>query len=304
MSWVAGSSLPTITTTMTMSDPVPIVASLWGTLTGPLGDPLTRRALLEVCLIGITSGAVGCWTVLYGLSYSSESLSHSLLPGLVVATLAGAPLLLGGAAGIVVAALAIALVARVPAITNDTAVAIVVTTMFGLGALLALSPSSPPGIQDLLFGDILGVSNADLLFAAGAAVAALGALRLLHGQLLAVGFDRDGARALGASPALAETALLILIALAVLIGVQGLGNLLVVAVLVGPAATARLICTRLLPMMGVAAGVAILGGAIGLYVSYYAGTAAGASVAGALVALFLLTAIASATSGRSAEVVL
>jgi len=164
------------------------------------------------------------------------------------------------------------------------------------------SPSSPPGIQDLLFGDILGVSNADLLFAAGAAVAALGALRLLHGQLLAVGFDRDGARALGASPALAETALLILIALAVLIGVQGLGNLLVVAVLIGPAATARLICTRLLPMMGVAAGVAILGGAIGLYVSYYAGTAAGASVAGALVALFLLTAIASATSGRSAEV--
>ena len=289
---------------MTMTDPVPIVASLWGNLTGPLGDPLTRRALLELCLIGVTSGAVGCWTVLYGLSYSSESLSHSLLPGLVVATLAGAPLLLGGAAGIVVAALAIALVARVPAIANDTAVAIVVTTMFGLGALLALSPSSPPGIQDLLFGDILGVSNADLLFAAGAAVAALGALRLLHGQLLAVGFDRDGARALGASPALAETALLILIALAVLIGVQGLGNLLVVAVLVGPAATARLICTRLLPMMGVAAAVAILGGAIGLYVSYYAGTAAGASVAGALVALFLLTAIASATSGRSAEVAL
>jgi ABC-type Mn2+/Zn2+ transport system permease subunit len=289
---------------MTMTDPVPIVASLWGNLTGPLGDPLTRRALLEVCLIGVTSGAVGCWTVLYGLSYSSESLSHSLLPGLVVATLAGAPLLLGGAAGIVVAALAIALVARVPAIANDTAVAIVVTTMFGLGALLALSPSSPPGIQDLLFGDILGVSNADLLFAAGAAVAALGALRLLHGQLLAVGFDRDGARALGASPALAETALLMLIALAVLIGVQGLGNLLVVGVLIGPAATARLICTRLLPMMGIAAGVAILGGAIGLYVSYYAGTAAGASVAGALVVLFLLTAIASATSGRSAEVVL
>jgi ABC-type Mn2+/Zn2+ transport system permease subunit len=289
---------------MTMTDPGPIVASLWGTLTGPLGDPLTRRALLEVCLIGITSGAVGCWTVLYGLSYSSESLSHSLLPGLVVATLAGAPLLLGGAAGIVVAALAIALVARVPAITNDTAVAIVVTTMFGLGALLALSPSSPPGIQDLLFGDILGVSDADLLFAGGAAVAALGALRLLHGQLLAVGFDRDGAQALGASPALAETALLILIALAVLIGVQGLGNLLVVAVLVGPAATARLICTRLLPMMGVAAGVAMLGGAIGLYVSYYAGTAAGASVAGALVALFLLTASVSAASGRSAEVAL
>jgi ABC-type Mn2+/Zn2+ transport system permease subunit len=287
-----------------MNEPVSMVASLWGSLTDPLADPLTRRALLEVCLVGITSGAVGCWVVLFGLSYSSESLSHSILPGLVVATLAGAPLLLGGTVGILVAALAIALVARVPAIDNDTAVAIVVTTLFGLGALLALSPSSPPGIQDLLFGDILGVSNTDLALAAGAAVASLAALRALHGQLLTVGFDRGTAPALGASPALAETSLLVLIALAVLIGVQGLGNLLVVAVLVGPAATARLLCTRLLPMMAVAGAVAILGGAIGLYVSYYAGTAAGASVAGALVIVFLVAASAGAVSGRSKRVAL
>jgi ABC-type Mn2+/Zn2+ transport system permease subunit len=275
------------------------LASLWGTLTGPLSDPITRRALLEVALVGVTSGAVGCWVVLYGLSYSSESMAHSLLPGLVVATLAGAPLLLGGTVGIVVAALAIALVARVPAIANDTAVAIVVTTMFGLGALLALSPSSPPGIEDLLFGDVLGVSDGDLLLAAGAGAAALVALRLLHGQLLAVGFDRGSARALGASPAIAETALLVLIALAVLIGVQGLGNLLVVAVLVGPAATARQLCSRPLPMMAVAIAIAALGGAIGLYVSYYAGTAAGASVAAALVAVYLVTASAEGLWGRT-----
>jgi ABC-type Mn2+/Zn2+ transport system permease subunit len=172
-------------------------------------------------------------------------------------------------------------------------VAIVVTTLFGLGALLALSPSSPPGIQNLLFGDILGVSNSDLMLAGGAAIVALGVLRLLHGQLLAVGFDRDGARALGANAALTETVLLVLIALAVLVGVQGLGNLLVVAVLVGPAAAARQICSRMLPMMAVAVAVAILGGTFGLYLSYYAGTAAGASVAAALVALYLLAAAAS-----------
>jgi len=287
-----------------MVDPASIVASLWGTLTGPLEDPLTRRALLEVCLVGITSGAVGCWIVLYGLSYSSESLAHSMLPGLVVATLAGAPLLLGGAVGIVVAALAIALVARVSEIANDTAVAIVVTTLFGLGALLALSPSSPPGIQNLLFGDILGVTDTDLLLAVGGAIVALVALRLLHGQLLTVGFDRSGARALGASPALAETALLILIALAVLVGVQGLGNLLVVAALVGPAAAARQLCSRLLPMIAAAVAVAMLGGAIGLYLSYYAGTAAGASVAAAMVAVYPLVAIVAAVSDRSSRVTL
>jgi ABC-type Mn2+/Zn2+ transport system permease subunit len=285
-----------------MPEPFLVLASLWDSLSDPLGDPLTRRALLEICLIGITGGAVGSWIVLYGLSYSSESLSHSMLPGLVVATLTGIPLLLGGAFGIVAAALAIALVARVPDTADDTAVAIVVTTLFGLGALLALSPSSPPGIQEVLFGDILGVSDTDLLLAVAAVVVVLVALRLLYGQLLAVGFDRDGAKAIGASPAIAETALLVLIALAVLVGVQGLGNLLVVAVLVGPAATARQLTDRMLPMFAVAIVVALLGGAIGLYTSYYAGTAAGASVAAALVALYLVVSICAAASARFAKV--
>jgi ABC-type Mn2+/Zn2+ transport system permease subunit len=181
-------------------------------------------------------------------------------------------------------------------------VAIAVTTLFGLGALLALAPSSPPGIQELLFGDVLGVSDTDLVLAAAAAAVALGALRLLHGQLLAVGFDRGSAPALGASPALAETALLVLLALAVLVGVQGLGNLLVVAAIVAPAATARQICSRMLPMMAVAVATAAVGGAIGLYVSYYAGTAAGASVAAALVVIYLLAALASSVGQRGSEV--
>jgi ABC-type Mn2+/Zn2+ transport system permease subunit len=281
-----------------MPDPLPVLAAL----TDPLDDPITRRALIEVCLVGITGGAVGCWVVLYGLSYSSESLSHSMLPGLVVATLLGLPLLLGATAGILIGALAITLAARAPLLDNDTAVAIAVTTLFGLGALLALAPSSPPGIQELLFGDVLGVSDIDLVLAAGAAAVALGALRLLHGQLLAVGFDRGSAPALGASPVLAETALLVLLALAVLVGVHGLGNLLVVAAIVAPAATARQICSRMLPMMAVAVATAAVGGAIGLYVSYYAGTAAGASVAAALVVIYLLAGFASSVGQRGSEV--
>src|SRR3954449_2026012 len=96
---------------------------------------------------------------------AAESLAHALFPGLVVAALAGIPLLAGGTPGIVLAAIAIAVVARVPGIERDTAVAVVVTGLFGLGALLALSPASPPGIQGLLFGDILGASDTDLLLA-------------------------------------------------------------------------------------------------------------------------------------------
>src|SRR6266508_4005852 len=94
-------------------------------------------------------GTLGCWIVLYGLSYSAASLAHALFPGLVLAAIAGFPLLLGAGLGIVVAALAISLAGRTPEIGSDTAIAVVITTLFGAGALLALSRASPPGIQGL-----------------------------------------------------------------------------------------------------------------------------------------------------------
>lgn len=270
-------------------------------ITDPFAEPVNARALAEVALLGIVGGALGCWIVFYELSYGAESLAHSMFPGLVVAALIGAPLLAGGAAGILVAALAIALARRAPAIGGDTAVAVVVTTLFGLGAVLALAPESPPGIQDMLFGDVLGVTDLDLALGAALAAVVLGALRLLHTRLLAVGFDRTTARPLGAPPALADTALLVLVALAVLVAVQGMGNLLVVAVLVGPAATARLLAPRMGPMMALAAAIGVLAGAGGLYLSFYAGTAAGASIAGVMVAVYLLAAAVSARATRSVD---
>jgi ABC-type Mn2+/Zn2+ transport system permease subunit len=258
-----------------------------------------QRAFLEVVLIGLVGGVLGSWVVLYGLSYSAESLAHGLFPGLVLAALTGIPLLAGGALGLVGAALAIALVGRIPEIGRDTAVAVVVTALFGLGALLALSPASPPGIQALLFGDILGVSDVDLLLAGLLAAGTLLLLRLLHGQLLAVGFDRTTARPLGGRPLLADVALLLLLSAAILVAVQALGNLLVAAVIVAPAATARLVATRLTSTMALAAAVAVLGGAGGLYLSYYAGTAAGASIAIGLVAAYLLASVLAAAQERT-----
>jgi ABC-type Mn2+/Zn2+ transport system permease subunit len=260
-------------------------------MTGPFSDPIMQRALLEVTLIGVCSGALGCWVIFYGLPYASESLAHGLFPGLVAAALLGLPLLLGAGAGILVAAIAVAVASRVPGVGRNVAVAVVVTSLFGLGALLALSPSSPPGIQGLLFGDVLGASDGDIALSGALALVIVGALWVMHGRLLAVGFDRASAPALGVSPGVADTAVLILLAGAILVGVQGLGNLLVVAVLVGPAATARLLASRMVPMMALSVAIAVLSGALGLGLSYYAGTAAGASIAAALVAAYLLAAL-------------
>src|SRR3954471_19953559 len=134
--------------------------------TDPLQGEIMRRAFVEVVLLGVSGGAIGCWLVLNDLSYGAESFPHAMFPGLVVAALASAPLLLGGAAGLLLAALAIAFAARTPRIGRDTAIAVVVTTLFGLGVLLALSPDTPQSVQGLLFGDILAISGGDLVAAA------------------------------------------------------------------------------------------------------------------------------------------
>ncbi|MFL5894061.1 MAG: metal ABC transporter permease, partial [Thermoleophilaceae bacterium] len=145
------------------------MSALWHALADPWSGEIMRRAFAEVALLGITGGAIGCWIVLNELSYGAESLPHAMFPGLVIATLAGAPLLLGGAGGLALAAVGIALAGRTPRVGGDTAIAVIVTALFGLGALLALSPASPAGVQSLLFGDILGVSGSDVAAAAALA---------------------------------------------------------------------------------------------------------------------------------------
>lgn len=259
----------------------------------PFADPFMRRALVELLLLGAAGALVGCWVLFYELAYSTESLAHALFPGLVVAALLGLPLVLGATAGVVVAAAAIAVVGFAPATGRDTAVAIVITTLFGLGVVLALSQSSPPGLDGLLFGDLLGVTGADLAFSAALTAATLAAVVLLHRPLLTVGFDRGNAGALGARPLAVDLALLGLVAAAVLVGVQALGNLLVVALLVGPAASARMLTRRLPAMMLLATLVAWASALTGLYLSYYVSIAAGSAVAASTVGAYLLALAAS-----------
>lgn len=266
----------------------------------PLSHGTTLRALIEITVLGVVSGAIGCWIVLYELSYSAESLAHGLFPGLVIAALIGAPLLLGGAIGVLVAAILVVLATRLADETADTAIAVVITTLFGVGVLLALSPSSPPGIQELLFGDLLGASTTDILIASAVGAGVLGVLWLLHDRLLAVGFDRDSGKALGISVGTLNVILLALVSLTILVAVQGLGNLLVAAILVGPAAAARLVTRRIRPMMLIAAIVAVVAGIAGIYASYYLRTAAGASVVIALIACYLIAAAAGVLQRRPA----
>jgi ABC-type Mn2+/Zn2+ transport system permease subunit len=262
------------------------MTAVWDALLEPWSEPVVRRALVEVVLLGVAGGALGCWVLLFGLAYPAESLAHAVLPGLVLAALLGLPLLLGGAAGLVVAALAMALARRAPRTEPDTAVAVVVTALLGLGALLALAPATPAGLGRLLFGDVLGLGDADLVLAAVLAAGLVVALAVLHPSLMAVGFDRTHARALGRPAPVVDAMLALLLAATLLVAVRGLGNLLVVALLVAPAAAARVLTRRMAPMLAASVAIAVTGGVAGLEASYHLETAAGASIAGALVGAY------------------
>jgi ABC-type Mn2+/Zn2+ transport system permease subunit len=250
----------------------------------PLNSGIGRRALLEIALIGAFCGALGFWVVTERLAYGAESVAHGLLPGLVLASLAGVPLLLGAAGGALVAAALIALAVRDERIGPDGGTAVAVTGLVGLGALLALLPESPQRLEELLFGDPLGVTDGDL--GAAALLLILGGLALLalHRPLSAVAFDPPGAAAAGLRPAAVRWALLALLALAIAVAVQGLGALLVLAVIVAPPVAVRRHAGTPGRAMLAAALLAVLAGAVGIEVSFHAGTAAGASVALALCA--------------------
>ncbi len=261
-----------------------------------LSSPIMQRAFVEVVILGAACGPLGVWILLLRRAYAAESISHAMLPGLVVAALIGAPLLLGAAGGVLAAAAGIALVARDERAGGDVGVAVVVSGLFGLGAMFALSPQTPPRLGELLFGDLLGLTAADL--AAGAALAAgvVLALALAYRGLAVTAFDRGSARSLGVRPARADLGLLAVLALTTVAAVQGLGNLLLLALVLAPAAAALNLTRRLPAALALAAALAALAGIAGLVVSYRLGIAAGASVALCAVAVAGLALVRAGSS--------
>ncbi len=253
-------------------------------LLDPWRSGLTREALVEVALVGAIAGAVGFWVLTYGLAYGAESLAHGLLPGLVLAALAGAPLLLGAAGGIAAAAVLIAVAGRDERIGPQAATAVAVSGMLGLGALLALGADTPPRLGELLFGDPLAATRSDIFIAAALVLVGGVLLGALERPLSATAFDPGGAAALGVRVGWVRVALALLLAATVCVSVQALGNLLSLAVVIAPAVAVRRHVRSTAAAMVGAALVAVAAAVVGIYASYHLDTAAGASVALALCA--------------------
>jgi ABC-type Mn2+/Zn2+ transport system permease subunit len=239
-----------------------------------LSSGIMQRAFAEAIVLGVACGPLGVWVLLLRRAYAAESISHAMLPGLVLAALAGAPLVLGAAGGVLVAAAGIAFVG------GEIGVAVVVSGLFGLGGILALSPATPPRLNELLFGDLLGITDRDLVIAIVLCAGVLVALTFAYRNLAVAAFDRPSRRT--------DLTLLAILGVTTVAAVQGLGNLLLIALILAPAAAALNLARRLPAVLAIAAALAAVAGIAGLIVSYELEIAAGASIALCAVGISLL----------------
>ncbi|MFN3266359.1 MAG: metal ABC transporter permease [Deinococcales bacterium] len=245
----------------------------------PLQFEFFVRALLGVSLIALLCGVVGCFVVLRGLSYIGDAIAHAVFPGLVGAFLLKLDYYLGGLVAAVLTAFGIGWVVQKGGLKQDAAIGTVFVGMFALGVvMLSKTQTYSVDLAHLLVGDPLGISTTDILMTALVSTLILLALFLLRKELLLVAFDPIEARVLGLPVERLNAFLLVLIACTVVLAIQMVGTVLVVSLLVTAASSARMLTSRLLPMMGIASLLGVLGGVLGLFASYILDTPAGATV--------------------------
>jgi len=246
-------------------------------MTGAVELSPVAAGLAAALLFGVAGAAVGVYVVLRRMAFIGDALSHTVLPGVVLASLAGVSLAAGAAAAALVTAAGIGWLARRRALHEDTAIGVLFTAMFALGILLASGEFDPEELHHLLFGDLMRVTAADVGLLAVLAALVLGTLALLHKELELASFDPVYAEGIGVRTDRLRQALLALIALTVVAGLKVVGVLLTSALLVTPAAAASLLTRRLPAMMAIAAVLAAASGMAGLFLSIQLGVSSGAA---------------------------
>ena len=262
-------------------------------LLDPFEPEFMQRALLAGMLAVVASSVIGTWVVVRGLTFLGDALAHGVIPGLALATLWGFNLTVGALLTAAVMVAGVSVVNRRARLGDDTGVGLLYVGMLALGVIIiSRSRSFTTDVQALLFGDVLGVTWADLRVQAAAAALVVLASAVGYRSFLVLSFNEAKAASLGLRPGLTHLALLALIAVAIISSFQAVGTLLVFGLIVGPPATALLLVRRVWLCMVVAVVLGWVAVGVGLVLSYHHGTAAGATMAGVSVALFFAVLLA------------
>ncbi|MCS6938496.1 MAG: metal ABC transporter permease, partial [Roseiflexus sp.] len=244
--------------------------TLWSWIVAPLAYGFMQRGMLAATLVGVLCAIIGCYVVLRSMAFLGDALAHAVLPGVAIAYLIGTNLTAGALVAAVVVALLISFFSRQGAIKEDTAIGIVFAAALALGvALISSVRTYAVDLTHIMFGNVLGVSPADLWLIVGIGAAVLLTLLAFYRQFLVVAFDPVLATTQRLPVERLRMLLLLLIALTIVVSLQTVGVGLVAAMLVTPGATAYLLTRRLPAMMAVAALIGALSSIAGLYLSYY-----------------------------------
>ena len=248
-------------------------------LTQPWERVFMQHAFLAIVIVGLVCGIVGCFVVLRGMAFVGDAFAHAVFPGVVIAFLVGGSIFIGALVAAVVVSLMIGVLTQTERMREDTAIGVMFAGGFALGiALISSTRSYTRDLASFLLGNILGVSRSDLLLTAGIGALVLAVLAIFRREMVLITFDRTLATSLGIHLWRYDQLFLVLLALAIVTALQTVGNILVLAMLVTPAATARLIADRLPRMLILSASIGALSGIGGLYLSYYRNVASGAAV--------------------------
>lgn len=248
-------------------------------LTDPLQYEFMQRALMAVVIMGAVTGVVGSYIVLRGLSFIGDALAHAIFPGVVIAFLLGQSIFIGALIFGAVTAASIAVLATNTRVKEDSAIGVLFAGTFALGIVLISSTRNfARDLTSFLFGNVLGVTMGDIQLAAIVGVIVLLLIAIFYRELLITSFDRGAAQAIGLPVFWLDLLLLVMISMTIVVSLRAVGNILVVAMLITPAAAARLLTDRLPVMMLMSAAIGVTSGVVGLYVSYHNDIAAGGTI--------------------------
>jgi manganese/iron transport system permease protein len=267
-----------------------MVCPMFEFLVAPFEFGFMQRALAGGVLVGVICALVGTYVVLRGLAFVGDALAHAAFPGVVIAYMLKGNIYLGAALFALATALGIGLIARRARMSYDAAIGILFAGAFALGVLLMSTIQGySVDLFSFLFGNVLGMSDRDLVWVGSLGGAVVLTILLFYKELLLLSFDPVVAEAMGYPVQGLNYLLLSLIALTIVISIQAVGIILVVALLVTPSATAHLLTDRFLRMMILGAVLAAFAAVAGLYLSYYLNVASGAAIVLVSTCVFFLT---------------
>lgn len=259
----------------------------------PLQFAFMQRALLALILIGVVSGVMGAFVVTRGMSFLGDALAHTVLPGVAIAFItsggSSVAVLAGGLVAGVLSAVGIGLLTRGRRLSEDVAIGVIFAGAFALGiGIISRAQNYAADLTHILIGEILAVDSTRLALIAVIGAVVMLVMALLYKELLLISFDPTLAQTLQLPGETLRIALLVLLALTIVIGVQAVGIVLVAAMLVTPAATGRFLVKRMHHLMLVSAGIAVFSSIVGLYIAWHGRIAASAAIVLTMTVLFLL----------------